>query len=186
MHYGLDYAVYRTLPTHCHSELCAMVIDATGDTTATLQPLRSTESNSTESAPEDVSSVIVSPPGSAESASERESVPSKCQQGWRYISTLTRVMPVRYEEIVTCTYTVAYAVTSQSPSQSPSQPPSQPPTQPPAQLHCTPDRNFNRIQQLNHSFHNTFFSVPTLLSSFPLISTEPSVTHPSASCLCLS
>jgi len=29
IHYGLDYAVYRTLPSLCHSELCAMVIDAT-------------------------------------------------------------------------------------------------------------------------------------------------------------
>ena len=29
VHYGLDYAVYRTLPTHCHSEICAMVVDAT-------------------------------------------------------------------------------------------------------------------------------------------------------------
>jgi tRNA-intron lyase len=29
VHYGLDYAVYRTLPTLCHSEMCAMVVDAT-------------------------------------------------------------------------------------------------------------------------------------------------------------
>lgn len=29
VHYGLDYAVYRTLPTHCHSEMCALVVDAT-------------------------------------------------------------------------------------------------------------------------------------------------------------
>ena len=29
VHYGLDYAVYRTLPTHCHSEICAMAVDAT-------------------------------------------------------------------------------------------------------------------------------------------------------------
>lgn len=29
MHYGVDYAVYCTLPTHCHSEMCAAVIDAT-------------------------------------------------------------------------------------------------------------------------------------------------------------
>ena len=29
VHYGLDYTVYRTLPTHCHSEMCALVIDAT-------------------------------------------------------------------------------------------------------------------------------------------------------------
>ena len=29
VHYGLDYAVYRTLPTHCHSEICAMAVDVT-------------------------------------------------------------------------------------------------------------------------------------------------------------
>ena len=29
IHYGLDYAVYRTLPSHCHSEYCAMVVDGT-------------------------------------------------------------------------------------------------------------------------------------------------------------
>lgn len=57
IHYGLDYAVYRTLPSMCHSEICAMVVDAT--------------------VPFDVS----------------DGVPSKCQQGWRHISTLTRVMP---------------------------------------------------------------------------------------------
>jgi hypothetical protein len=29
IHFGLDYSVYRTLPTMCHSEMCAMVVDAT-------------------------------------------------------------------------------------------------------------------------------------------------------------
>ena len=29
VHYGLDYAVYRTLPSHCHSEMCALVVDGT-------------------------------------------------------------------------------------------------------------------------------------------------------------
>ena len=29
VHYGLDFAVYRTLPTHCHAEMCVMVLDAT-------------------------------------------------------------------------------------------------------------------------------------------------------------
>ena len=30
IHSGLDYSVYRTLPTRCHSEMCAMVVDALG------------------------------------------------------------------------------------------------------------------------------------------------------------
>lgn len=28
MHFGVDFAVYRLLPTQCHSELCAHVVDA--------------------------------------------------------------------------------------------------------------------------------------------------------------
>lgn len=28
IHFGLDYSVYRTLPTHCHSELCVIVVDS--------------------------------------------------------------------------------------------------------------------------------------------------------------
>ncbi len=35
IHYGLDYAIYRTLPTHCHSELCALVVDGTQKTDVT-------------------------------------------------------------------------------------------------------------------------------------------------------
>ena len=27
MHFGVDFAVYRLLPTHCHSELCVSVLD---------------------------------------------------------------------------------------------------------------------------------------------------------------
>jgi len=63
IHYGLDYAVYRTLPSMCHSEICAMVVDAT--------------------VPFDVSGL----------SDGQHGLPSKCQQGWRHISTLTRVMP---------------------------------------------------------------------------------------------
>ena len=29
IHYGLDYAVYRTLPSHCHSEFCVLLVDGT-------------------------------------------------------------------------------------------------------------------------------------------------------------
>ena len=81
VHYGLDYAVYRTLPTHCHSEICAMVVDAT-------KPLN-------------LSSIVVDSSHAEENSEERvEAIaedfePSKCQQGWRHISTLTRVMPVQ-------------------------------------------------------------------------------------------
>jgi tRNA-intron lyase len=57
VHYGIDFAVYRTTPNRCHSEICAMVVDAT-------TPLNIHDDN-----------------------------PSTCQQGWRHISTLTRVMP---------------------------------------------------------------------------------------------
>lgn len=57
VHYGIDFAVYRTTPNRCHSEICAMVIDAT-------TPLN-----------------------------VHDDKPSTCQQGWRHISTLTRVMP---------------------------------------------------------------------------------------------
>jgi tRNA-intron lyase len=57
VHYGIDFAVYRTTPNRCHSEICAMVVDATS-------PLNI-----------------------------HDDKPSTCQQGWRHISTLTRVMP---------------------------------------------------------------------------------------------
>ena len=97
VHYGLDYAVYRTLPTHCHSEICAMVVDAT-------KPLYlSDDVDISDSANEDMSSGstytcnISGEEGGAEDRVEAEMdgfVPSKCQQGWRHISTLTRVMPV--------------------------------------------------------------------------------------------
>jgi tRNA-intron lyase len=60
IHYGMDFAVYRTLPSMCHSEICAMIVDAT-------QPF-------------DVSEGL-------------KGLPSTCQQSWRHISTLTRVMP---------------------------------------------------------------------------------------------
>lgn len=58
VHYGLDYAIYRCLPSRCHSELCAMVVDATK--------------------PYDIEETFES---------------TACQQGWRHLSTLTRVMP---------------------------------------------------------------------------------------------
>ncbi len=61
VHFGFDYAVYRTIPMMSHSEICALVVDAT-------KPL-------------DISS------------SYKETEASSCQQGWRHISTLTRVMP---------------------------------------------------------------------------------------------
>ena len=57
VHYGIDFAVYRTTPNRCHSEICAMVVDATS------------------------------------SLNIHDDKPSKCQQGWRHVSTLTRVMP---------------------------------------------------------------------------------------------
>ena len=81
VHYGLDYTVYRTLPTHCHSEICAMVVDATVplDLSAPIVD-SSTASRFTESGADE---------------EESECVPLKCQQGWRHMSTLTRVMPVR-------------------------------------------------------------------------------------------
>ena len=81
MHYGLDYAVYRTLPTHCHSEICAMVVDAT-------KPLNLSnivvDSSHMEEIPEDEVEAMLG-----------DIATSKCQQGWRHISTLTRVMPVQ-------------------------------------------------------------------------------------------
>ncbi len=61
VHFGFDYAVYRTIPVMSHSEICALVVDAT-------KPL-------------DITS------------SYKETEASSCQQGWRHISTLTRVMP---------------------------------------------------------------------------------------------
>ena len=61
VHFGFDYAVYRTIPMMSHSEICALVVDAT-------KPL-------------DITS------------SYKETEASSCQQGWRHISTLTRVMP---------------------------------------------------------------------------------------------
>ena len=66
VHYGIDFAVYRTTPNRCHSEICAMVVDAT-------EPLNI-----------------------------HDDKPSNCQQGWRHISTLTRVMPDVMKLSVSC------------------------------------------------------------------------------------
>jgi hypothetical protein len=63
IHFGLDYAIYRTLPTLCHSEMCAIVIDSLQLQSRTITDM------------------------------EEGKVESTGQVGWRHLSTLTRVMP---------------------------------------------------------------------------------------------
>merc|ERR1712196_753458 len=70
LNFGVDFTIYRTLPSHCHSELCVYIVNA-------LDPLKihqSTELRDT---------------GSNESKEMGEGG----RLNWRHVSTLTRVMP---------------------------------------------------------------------------------------------
>ena len=113
VHYGLDYAVYRTLPTLCHSEMCAMVIDATQP--LDLSHLRFSGGSSSSSSSSSGAAAGKSSHNTNNNTSnhhdmmdiestenheinediveEDEFTRSTCQQGWRHLSTLTRVMP---------------------------------------------------------------------------------------------
>ena len=106
VHYGIDYTVYRTLPTLCHSEICAMVINATNaiDPNAGFRGqnineknilndmiVEGVDGNSVEYRKEEKE---VEGEEEVENEVEEDDEPLPCQQGWRHISTLTRVMPV--------------------------------------------------------------------------------------------
>ncbi len=66
LHYGVDFTVYRSTPTHCHSEICVSVVDGVADG----QTCRG---------------VVGEGAGVAQCPDELS---------WRHVSTLTRVMPV--------------------------------------------------------------------------------------------
>ena len=107
VHYGLDYAVYRTLPTLCHSEMCAMVIDATqpldlshlrfsggsaaASSSGSASGISSNDANRNHHEMMDIEAVTVDE--NEDIVEEDEFTRSTCQQGWRHLSTLTRVMP---------------------------------------------------------------------------------------------
>ena len=115
VHYGIDYAVYRTLPTLCHSEICALVINATNsiDTSEgyrekTFDEMNylngvegvggvngeSVRGNNVENEEGKEGKEEAEKEVEKEAEEEVEEEPLPCQQGWRHISTLTRVMPV--------------------------------------------------------------------------------------------
>eukprot|EP01032_Pedospumella_encystans_P014098 gene14098-16210_t len=71
INFGVDYCIYHTLPSLCHSEMCVTVIDATKDSTN----------------PSEVK-VKVGPAESVSVAKEDLN-----QLNWRHVTTLTRVIP---------------------------------------------------------------------------------------------
>ena len=141
VHYGIDYAVYRTLPTLCHSEICALVINATnsidsrdgpmGHNIDAMNDLSGVEGvegvgavngenvRGSDVGNEQGKEVRMEEEGRREGEEEMEievvkeveEEPLSCQQGWRHISTLTRVMPVSthtHTHARTCTHTYTH------------------------------------------------------------------------------
>ena len=88
--FGMDYAIYRSNPNRSHSELCAIVIDATA--------LEDTG----EGRDCDV-----------ETDTDADGDSSRCQLGWRHVSTLTRVMPDVMKQMLMC-YVLRSAASSSS------------------------------------------------------------------------
>lgn len=74
LHYGVDFTVYRTLPTLCHSEMCVAVVNGTG--TPTTQ--------------KDLALNDCWDDGEEEECSDAD---ESCVS-WRHVSTVTRVVPV--------------------------------------------------------------------------------------------
>ena len=140
VHYGIDYAVYRTLPTLCHSEVCALVINATNsiDTSEGFREKKFNDMNYLSGVEGVVGvggvngenvrgsnvgnevgkerrieeeagregEIQIEKEVEKEAEEEVEEEPLPCQQGWRHISTLTRVMPVSaHTHTRACTHT---------------------------------------------------------------------------------
>ena len=130
VHYGLDYAVYRTLPTLCHSEMCAMVIDATQplDLSHLRFPERSnssgsafgtsSSSNDSNRNNNDMMDIETVEDNDDDMVVEDEFTRSTCQQGWRHLSTLTRVMPDVMKLLTLC-YVLPATFVTRSPDAAP-------------------------------------------------------------------
>ena len=72
INFGVDYCIYHTLPSLCHSEMCVTVIDATKDSA-------------------NPSEVKVKVGSAAAAGVGKEDLN---QLNWRHVTTLTRVIPV--------------------------------------------------------------------------------------------
>lgn len=84
LNFGVDYCAYQSLPSECHSEMCITVVDA----------LRAHEYKQ-----------IMMTQGSG-SASVHNPASQACwmdELGWRHVTTLTRLIPVRTNCTFLCT-----------------------------------------------------------------------------------
>ena len=73
IYFGVDYCLYRFLPSECHSEICILIIDATSDNI----PLTNNNNNNNDN-----------------NSSDKTSISNPSQLEWKQIASMTRVMPV--------------------------------------------------------------------------------------------
>jgi hypothetical protein len=80
IYFGVDYCLYRSLPSECHSEICILIIDATSDN------IPITNNNTNNNTNND---------GNTNNSKTNEtSISNPSQLDWKQIASMTRVMPV--------------------------------------------------------------------------------------------